>query len=184
MTPRGRLNKLRETVYAQGGSSFAVILCLPWCCFFFFFFVITGIEHGFSCINICQVPWEVLKTEAEGRGFQHLPRDLANINALKNHVRSLLLLKNWKHLLHFALFIYLFFFFFFFFALFCFAFSQMFRERNFHGLCRSRAGQYTPRNGSKSVAPVRSYWKLRSCALTARELPCSYMAFRWLMHGC
>ena len=34
----------------------------------------------------------------------------------------------------------------------------------------SRAGQYTSRNGSKSVAPVRSYWKLRSRALTAREL--------------
>ena len=25
----------------------------------------------FPCINIRQVPWEVLKTEAEGRGFQH-----------------------------------------------------------------------------------------------------------------
>ena len=37
---------------------------------------------------------------------------------------------------------------------------------------RSRAGQYTSRNGSKSVAPVRSYWKFRSRALTARELPC------------
>ena len=53
-----------------------------------------GIKHGFSCINIRQVPWEVLKTEAGGRGFQHLPRDLANVNALKNHVRSLLLHKN------------------------------------------------------------------------------------------
>ena len=45
-----------------------------------------GIKHGFSCINIRQVPWEVLKTEAGGRGFQHFPRDLANVNALKNHV--------------------------------------------------------------------------------------------------
>ena len=54
----------------------------------------TGFKHGFSCINIRQVPWEVLKTVAEGRGFQHLPRDLANVNALKNHVRSLLLRKN------------------------------------------------------------------------------------------
>ena len=53
-----------------------------------------GIKHGFSYINIRQVPWEVLKTEAEGRGFQHLPRNLANVNALKNHVRSLLLHKN------------------------------------------------------------------------------------------
>ena len=83
-----------------------------------------GIKHGFSCINIRQVPWEVLKTEAEGRGFQHLPRDLANVNTLKNHVRSQLLHKKWKHLLHFALFL----------ALFCFAFSPMSRERNFHGL--------------------------------------------------
>ena len=52
-----------------------------------------GIKHGFSCINIRQVPREVLKTEAVDRGFQHLPRDLANANALKNHVRSLLLHK-------------------------------------------------------------------------------------------
>ena len=37
----------------------------------------------FQCINIRQVPWEVLKTEAGGRGFQHLPRDLANVNAWK-----------------------------------------------------------------------------------------------------
>ena len=37
---------------------------------------------------------------------------------------------------------------------------------------RSRTGQYTTRNGSKSVAPVRAYWKLRSRALTASELPC------------
>ena len=79
-----------------------------------------GIKHGFSCINIRKVPWEVLKTEAEGRGFQHLPRDLANVNALKKHVRSLLLHKNGKHLLHFALFL----------ALFCFTFSLM--SRNFH----------------------------------------------------
>ena len=53
-----------------------------------------GIKHGFSCINIRQVPREVLKTVARGRGFQHLPRDLANVNALKTHVRSLLLHKN------------------------------------------------------------------------------------------
>ena len=35
----------------------------------------------FQCINIRQVPWEVLITAAEGRGFQHLPRVLANVNA-------------------------------------------------------------------------------------------------------
>ena len=37
----------------------------------------------FQCINICQVPWEVLKTAAFGLGFQHVPRDLANVNAWK-----------------------------------------------------------------------------------------------------
>ena len=84
-----------------------------------------GIKHGFSCINIRQVLREVLKTEAGGRGFQHLPRDLGNVNALKNHVRLLLLHKNWKHLLHFTLFL----------ALFCFTLSPMSGESNFHGLC-------------------------------------------------
>ena len=34
----------------------------------------------------------MLETEAEGRGFQHLPRDLANVNVLENNVWSLLLL--------------------------------------------------------------------------------------------
>ena len=37
----------------------------------------------FQCINIRQVPWEVLKTAAFGLRFQHLPRDLANVNAWK-----------------------------------------------------------------------------------------------------
>ena len=96
-------------------------LWMSWCNVTF----IVGIKHDFSCINIRQVPWEMLKTDAEGRGFQHLPRDLANVNALKNHVRSLLLHKNWKHLLHFALFL----------ALCCFAFSPTSRKRNFHWLC-------------------------------------------------
>ena len=45
-----------------------------------------GIKHGFPCINVCQVPREMLKTEAEGRGFQQLLRDLANVNALENNV--------------------------------------------------------------------------------------------------
>ena len=37
----------------------------------------------FQCINIRQVPWEVLKTAAFGLGFQHLARDLANVNTGK-----------------------------------------------------------------------------------------------------
>ena len=37
----------------------------------------------FQCINIRKVPREVMKTAASGLGFQHLPRDLANLNAWK-----------------------------------------------------------------------------------------------------
>ena len=37
----------------------------------------------FQCINIRQVPWEVLKTADFGLGFQHLQRDLTNVNAWK-----------------------------------------------------------------------------------------------------
>ena len=37
----------------------------------------------FLCINIGQVPWELLKTEARGLGIQLLTRDLANVNAWK-----------------------------------------------------------------------------------------------------
>ena len=39
-----------------------------------------GIKHDFPFINIRKVLREVLKTEDEARGFQHLPRDLATIN--------------------------------------------------------------------------------------------------------
>ena len=45
-----------------------------------------GIKHGFPCNNVCQVPREMLKTEAVGLGFQHLPRDLANVNVLEINV--------------------------------------------------------------------------------------------------
>ena len=47
----------------------------------FSFYAIIAIKMVFQCINIRQVPWEVLKTAAFGLGFQHLPRDLANVNA-------------------------------------------------------------------------------------------------------
>ena len=45
------------------------------------FYAITAIKHVFQCINACQVPRELLKTSAFGLGFQHLPWDLANVNA-------------------------------------------------------------------------------------------------------
>ena len=50
----------------------------------FSFYAIIATEHVFfKCINIRQVPREVLKIAISGLGFQHLPRDLANINAWK-----------------------------------------------------------------------------------------------------
>ena len=47
----------------------------------FSFYAIIAIKHGFQCINIHQVPWEVLKTAAYGFGFQHLPWGQVNVNA-------------------------------------------------------------------------------------------------------
>ena len=52
-------------------------------------------------------------------------------------------------------------------------FVSPFHRCRANGICTdyasSGAGQYTSRD---AVAPVRAYWKLRSRALTARELPC------------
>ena len=100
---------------------------------------IIGIKHGFSCINIRQVPWEVLKTEAEGRGFQHLVRDLANVNALKNHVRSLLLHKT-ENICYISSY---------FLHYFVPPFHRCLVNVISTDYARSRAGQYTSRNGSK-----------------------------------
>ena len=46
---------------------------LTWC------YDITGIKHGFSCINIRQVPWEVLKTRAYSQ-YMFSWRNKKNIN--------------------------------------------------------------------------------------------------------
>ena len=52
----------------------------------------------FQCIKISQVPWKVFKTAAFGLGFQHLPRDPANVNAWKTMFdpQSILLSPSWK----------------------------------------------------------------------------------------
>ena len=62
--------------------------------------IIIGIKHGFPCINVCQVPREMLKTEAVGQ----------NVNVLENDVWSLLLhkfndlfVKIWETLWHYIL---------------------------------------------------------------------------------
>ena len=98
----------------------------------------------FSYINIRQVPWEMLKTKAEGRGFQHLPRDLANVNALKTMFDRYYCIKTEticyisRYFLHY----------------FVTPFHRCLANVISTDYARSRAGQYTSRNGSKSVAPV------------------------------
>ena len=120
-----------------------------------------GIKHVFSCINIRQVPWEVLKTEASGFGFQHLPRDLANVHWKTMFDRYYCIkIANICYILRYIL------------HYFVSRFHWCLANLISTNYARSRAGQYTSRDGFKSVAPVWAYWKLRSCALTARELPC------------
>ena len=43
-------------------------------------YAIIAIKNDFPFINIRQVPRGVLKTEGVAFGFQHSPRDLANVN--------------------------------------------------------------------------------------------------------
>ena len=113
-----------------------------------FLSVYIGIKHDLSCINIRQVPWEVLKTEAEGRGFQHLLRGLANVNALKNHVRSLFYCIKTENISFISRY-------------FLHYFVSPFHRCLANAICmdyaRSRTEQYTSRYVSKSVAPVRAY---------------------------
>ena len=119
------------------------------------------IKHGFSCTSIRQVPWEVLKTEAGGRSFQHLLRDLANVNTLQNHVFDRYYCITTENICYISRY---------FLHYFVSPFHRCLANAISTDYARSKAGQYTSRNSSKSVAPVRSYWKLRRRALTAREL--------------
>ena len=119
-----------------------------------------GIKHGFSCINIRQVPWEMLKA-AVFNTSQGTWRMLMHWKTMFDRYYCI---KNWKHLLHFLHY-------------FVLPFHRCPANAVFTYYARSKAGQYTSCSGSKAVAPVWSYWKLRSRALTARELPCWYTAF-------
>ena len=57
-------------------------------CFLSYILLSVGIiKYIQTAIALTSVsPREMLKTEAVGRGFQHLPRDLANVNVLENNV--------------------------------------------------------------------------------------------------
>ena len=45
--------------------------------------MVIGITHSFSCINICRVPRMLFEHEAVRSSVQHLTRDQASVNALK-----------------------------------------------------------------------------------------------------
>ena len=100
-----------------------------------------GIKHGFPCINIRQVLREVLKTE--GHGFQHLPRDLANVNGLKTYY--CIKTENVCYIsccfLHY----------------FVLPFHRCLVNVISTDYACSRAGHYTSGDGSNSVAPVQAY---------------------------
>ena len=108
-------------VFVRGSGQNIRSLSKLWCGFFYYPYacrpttlkqhrINIGIKHSFPCINVCQVPRETLRTEAVGRGFQHLPRDLANVNVLENNVWSLslhkvndLFVKIWETIWHYIL---------------------------------------------------------------------------------
>ena len=106
-----------------------------------------GIKHGFSCINICQVPWEVLKTEAfvfntsqgNWRMLMHWKTMFDRYYCIKTGNICYIS----RYFLHY----------------FVSPFHRCLANVISTDYACSRAGQYTSRNGSKSVAPVRSYWK-------------------------
>ena len=81
-----KLTFLHQILFQSTFPLFVQILKSIYCRYMYvlcFFHI--GIKHGFSCINVHQVPRKVLKTEGQSQEFQHLSRDLANANALKNN---------------------------------------------------------------------------------------------------
>ena len=118
-----------------------------------------GIKHGFSCINIRQVPWEMLKTEAvvfntsQGiwRMIMHWKTMFDRYYCIKTQNICYISRYFWHYFVS--------------------PFHRCLVNVIFTMLVLG-PGQYTSRDGSNSMAPVRTYWKLRSRALTARELPC------------
>ena len=127
-------------------------ICEVWSVF------IIGIKHGFSCINICQVRGRCWKPWLEAAVF-NTSLGSWRMWIKKNMFDCYYCIKTEnicyisRYFLHY--------------------FVSPFHWCLANAISTiSRTKQYTSHNGSKSVAPVRSYWKLRSRALTARELPC------------
>ena len=87
---------------------------------------------------------------------------LTNVNALKNHVQLQLLHKKLKTFATFARY---------FLHYFVLPFHRCLANAISRDYVRLKAGQYTSRNGSKSVVARYDHTE-SSRALTARELPC------------
>lgn len=154
-----------------------------------------GIKIFLSCINICKVQVVLLKTEPEARDFQQHPRDLANANAMKNKVWSLLLhkfsqtaTKQWKCISNYCSVYRP--------NLFWFLHSQWFFDNildSDHGqllrlfsfitlLSIPAIDNLTLPFFSWVMALKFAYKKPQSGALNVHEFPCSYTAFDRLMH--
>ena len=141
-----------------------------------------GIKHVFPCIYIRWVPRVVLKTEGASRGFQHRPRNPANVNARKKHVRSLLLHKSIEKVDFRAVFrcIIL--------ALFFYFFTSA-HEDNFHLYPRSRAICKQLLNHGGKLARIHhvvaEFTKCSGCLpsiLIADN--CIFFTFRWQVRLC
>ena len=121
-----------------------------------------GIKHGFSCINIRQVPWEVLKTAAGAAVFNTSQGTWRMLMHWKTMFDCYYCIKteNICYISHYFL------------HFFVLPFHRCLANVISTDYASSRAGHYTSREGSNYEAPVQAYWKLRSGALTVSELPC------------
>ena len=121
-----------------------------------------GIKQGFSCINIRQVRGRCWKSRPEAVVFNTSQGTWRMLMHWKPMFERFYCIKTEnicyisRYFLHY----------------FVSHFHRCLANAVSTDYAHSRVGQYISCNGSKSVAPVRSYWKLRSRALTARELPC------------
>ena len=98
-----------------------------------------GIKHGFSCINIRQVPWEVLKTEAEGS--QETWRMLMHGKTMFDRYYCI----KTENIFYISCY---------FLHYFILPFHRCLANAISTDYARSWTGQYTSGDGSNSVAPV------------------------------
>ena len=124
--------------------------------------VIIGIKHGFSCISIHQVPRSCWKSRPEAAVFNTSQGSWRMLMHWKTMFGRYYCIKTENICYSSCYFLHYF----------VSPFHRCLTNAIFTDYARSRAGQYTSRNDSKSEAPVRSYWKWRSRALTVHELPC------------